>query len=400
MNYSVDIPLISNINFSNIYHNNYINKFRYDFNEFNINDNNKSICNCKCHFHSHHNNNHLFNSNLSYNNIKVYNSLDNRNIFKNKLINNFRTYQFSEPKKNYLKKFNFKSKAYNEPKNKNDKKFKNHSFTEIKKNNNNKNFYKVKIKRKPISRYYHQITPRKYQYDKDNVEIIKGGKNHKYVEIFGNSATNNNNSTKSIVINYIQNQEDFENNIKNKNNKEKKNLIKNKLMKNVDKKNNHNKNEIENNRYSYSANSFNFSNSKNKNINNDKNAINLKLKLLNKTPKIQSNKGSKSPNIIKDFYSDYNYKNRQYFYNSNIGEINNMANKESTKNNDINYTKFYCSRNNKMNHINFKTLKQSRILSKEYYFELINNEKRQKNKLLYNNNDLYLRTKKIINKNI
>ena len=236
-------PIISRKDLNYEYFNNYINSSPYLCSKSLIQENDilDKSCNCSCH---HHNKNcRKFHRDTSYNNLSSIkpHALDfisdsennmtneNKNIIKTKSDYNLtanpnnKYYLFQELKKNYVPNYNYTSKKiYNTNINNNryknynyvsynDKVFNNHSFVDIKEINDNTNkkdikYYKVKLQRKQLSKFYHNIGFRKYPYSKGKLQTTTKTDNHKYTEIYGNSAENNLNfnrkKSKSIIIHY------------------------------------------------------------------------------------------------------------------------------------------------------------------------------------------------------
>ena len=76
-------------------------------------------------------------------------------------------------------------------------------------------YYKVQVKRKQLSKFYHNIGLKKYHYGYGKIQTTDKTNNHKYTEIYGTSGTNNentNNKRNIIRINY-----EFTNNKNNSN---------------------------------------------------------------------------------------------------------------------------------------------------------------------------------------
>ena len=227
-------PKSSNCNLNKEYFSNYKSKSPYIASNLSF-KNNEIInvsCNCSCH---RHNINHYnkYNKEYSYNNLSPNNLRkeeiisisddnmpnENRNILKNKSVNNLITnpnnnyYLFSEPKKNYVPNYNYNTqkKSINNHSHKNiiftsENAFNNHSFIDIKQKSNKEEkenkMYKVKLPRKQLSKFYHFMGLKRYPYNKGTVKTTNNTDNHKYTEIFDVSGENKDNYN-NIKVNNI-----------------------------------------------------------------------------------------------------------------------------------------------------------------------------------------------------
>jgi hypothetical protein len=450
-------------------------------------------CKCTCHCQNNENNNLKYFRNISSENIfsKKISDLDYRSITDNNMNNEKKSliknnsvynltpsfpehkyYLFQELKKNYVPHYNYTTKPTKKINNvkyrnfnnqfSNKTSYNNHSFVDIKNtsedNKGNIKYYKVKLQKKDLSKFYHNIGLKKYPYGKGNVQTTNNANNHKYIEIYGNSATNNNNSQnkKSIIIHYDYN--------KNENN------VNTNIIKTEQNSNNH--------RFSLSV---NFSGKKGVKANEGESKIlrethNTRL-LEVKSPSKENNNISRNSFYLRETkknlfnnYNNYSYerkkdininRNNNYYLNnkkiekeynytqythkpqlniSNIPDKNDVPlciqniNKNST---NFKYTNYYSStgnkienqknrynnntnidnkknqkkrlsiiRNNQINNINYKILKQKvrlSLLKKQIYEEnrnmLFNNKKNCYNHRLIYNNALYEKTRKLMDNN-
>jgi len=496
-------PNPTNVNMNNAYFNNYINSSPHLYSETSLQKNhihnNNSQCNCSCHCHQ--NNRRKFHRDSSHNNLtsKNYRDLniisisdnkanattENKNLTKNKSVYNMipypndNLYLFQELKKNYTTNYNYNrgnnytnynntsyKNSYYSPSN--DKKIKNHSFVDIKEINNNSRkedenkYYKVQVKRKQLSKFYHNIGLKKYHYGYGKIQTTDNTNNHKYTEIYGTSGTNNENT--NIKRNNIRKNYEFTNNKNNSN------------------YNNSNGNEKYNNhRFSFSN---DFSRSKNTQINSaGKNDSEVESKILKETyntrlievksPSKEKNYRYKSNYYLNDTkknlfnsyqrrteyngqnnnknsrYNEYKLNNMNVVKNNNnaytnkpqlnISDKNEILNNtckhhrltkynhvpyalslgnNSNEQNNIGYNnmnmdnesslkkKMNLLRNNRINNINYKILKQKvrlSLLKKQIYEQkrnmLFNNNKPYYNPNLIINNGLYEKTRQLIDNN-
>ena len=501
-------PNISRRNLNYEYFNDYISKSPLLCSK-SLNQENDILeksCNCSCHCRK--KNYHKFHHDSSYNNISSIKPRDldlitdsdnnisneNKNIIKTKSDYNLTSnpnnkyYLFQELKKNYVPNYNYTTKKmYNNNINNNryksynynihnDKVFNNHSFVDIKEINDNTNkkdikYYKVKLQRKELSKFYHNIGFKKYPYSKGKLQTTTKTNNHKYTEIYGNSAQNNynlnRNNKKRIIIHYECDNNENDLNINNINN-----------INNIKIKNNNN---IKG-KYSFTQ---NFSRNKKSDINNiQKGNTNVESKILKDTYntrliEVKSPSKDKNNQYRSHYYLDENRKNlfdnytyeRKYEKNNNENNNNKKYNilitnnnlvrsynnnvyknhkriniRNINENNNINqintkkqyYTKYnhtpYCLslgnknieinnncnninteeenkkklsilRNNRINNINYKILKQKvrlSLLKKQIYDQkrnnLFNNNILENPGLIYNDS-LYEKTRKLMNNN-
>jgi hypothetical protein len=474
-------PNPTNVNMNNAYFSNYINSSPHLYSEASLQEyhlHNNSQCNCSCHCHQ--KNSRKFHQNSSYNNLTYKNNRDlniisisdnnvtneKKSLTKNKSLHNMKPYPndklylFQELKKNYTTNYNYNTEnkytnfnntsyknSYYSPSN--NRKIKNHSFVDIKEINNNTRkedetkYYKVQLKRKQLSKFYHNIGLKKYHYGYGKIQTTDKTNNHKYTEIYGTSGSNNentNNKRNNIRINY-----EFTNN-----------------------KNNTNYNNINGNE-KYNNPIFSFSNdftkSKNTQINSaGKNDSEVESKILKETyntrlievksPSKEKNSRYKSNYYLNDTrknlfnsyqrrteyngqnnnknskYNEYKFNNNNAYTNkpklniSDTDEISNnnckhrftkynhvpyalsLGNKVNEQNNidcnnmnmdneNILKKKMNLLRNNRINNINYKILKQKvrlSLLKKQIY--------EQKRNMLFNNNKGYYNPNLIINDNL
>ena len=301
-------------------------------------------CNCSCHKHKHHNrfHQHPHCNNLPANklekveisqiiNDKKVNEI--RNIPKNRSMYNLSAkpdinyFALNDSKDIYSSNYNNyryinqkqypnKNKAnyhrYRDIYASNDNLYNNHSFVEVKNTSQAKEIINKtcneNIPRKELSKFYHYTVLRKYPYGNGKVETINNSNNHKYIEIYANSGTNN---------------------VKNNDNNNDNNIRV--IINRNDKFNNH--------RYSFSKYVSkniepNFDNEEQKDSNaqsrilkETKNTRLLEVKSPGKEQKIAYNKNLIFSNNRKNLFNNYTYDSKvNYNYNYNNRNYNNNTN--------------------------------------------------------------------------
>lgn len=439
MDYLTKSPLATRINSLNNHYRSYIAQSPYLCSKLDLNKNyilnNSCKCDCSCHRHR-----SKFNRESSYNNLtsfklnnynykteinKNINSNEgNKNIIRAKSMynlsqdlynnNNYKNYYFKDFKKNYTTHYNYNNynkydftakknintENYNtdikfiKDNNSIKKSYDNHTFVDVKDQNkedenSSKKLYKVKLQRKKLAKFYHNIKLKKYPYGLGNIQTTNKTNNHKYTEIYGSSKNNENNYLqKSLVINYAKNipnsnNKNVENNIDyeyiqenkenrnsiNINNDNDNNIISTNIINNNNTKNNNN------HKYSYSQySSRNKKISINKDEPKDSEVESKIIKETHNTRLVEVKSPNKDKNIIYKTNSDLNYDNKKSLFNNYTYykkfENNNISN---NTNNNINFKYNYS---NQRKNTSFKSINHNNN----------NNENTNNNNYNYNNN--------------
>ena len=480
---------IANNNLNNGYFNNYISSSPNLYSEPSLQQNNlinQSPCNCSCHcqekkcrkFHRDTSCKNILSN--KYKDLNIVSISDNnmanekKKLIKHKSQNNLisspnnKLYLFQEMKKNYIPNYNyttsnnyinldnntiFKNSNYSTS---NNNRLKNHSFVDIKEINNNTKkedeikYYRVQLKRKQLSKFYHNIGIKKYHYGYGKIQTTNKTNNHKYTEIYGTSGSNkeNTNNKRSIKINYILNTDENNPNIYNMNENEKYNNHRYSCSNDFDRNNNYQINsegksndetqsrilkETYNTRlievkspskeknYAYRS-SYNLNESR-KNLFNSYQRKTEYNNRKNNTNSRYSEYKTNNMNVAKKYNNAYTNKPKLELDISNSNEISNNNYKRGftkythvpyalslgnrlTEQNNICYNnntnqekKMNLLRNNRINNrinnINYKILKQKvrlSLLKKQIY--------EQKRNMLFNNNKGYYNPNLIINDNL
>lgn len=477
----------NNNNLNNAYLNNYINSSPNLYSEPSLQGNNlidHSQCNCSCHCQE--KKSHKFHRDTScknipfnkYKDLNIVSISDNnatnekKRLIKHKSQNNLisypndKLYLFQELKKNYIPNYNYtttnnytnlnnnisyKNSNYSTSIN---NKLKNHSFVDIKEVNNNSKkedeikYYRVQLKRKQLSKFYHNIGVKKYHYGYGKIQTTNKTNNHKYTEIYGTSGSNNENSNKkrNIRINYeLYTDGNNYSNINNINENEKNNNHRYSSSNDFDRNKNYQINssgksnaetesrilkETYNTRllevkspskeknYAYRS-SYNLNesrknlfnsyqrkteyNNRNNNTNsrynefktNNMNIIKKYNNVYTNKPKLDiSNENDISNNNYKRGFTKYTHIPYALSLGNRLTEQKNICYDNNT-NKMTQEKKMNLLRNNRINNINYKILKQKvrlSLLKKQIY--------EQKRNMLFNNNKGYYNPNLIINDNL
>ena len=484
-------PNASNNNINNTYFNNYISSSPNPYSDPSMQENNllnHSKCNCSCHCqekkcHKFHRDTSCKNIPLNkYKDLNIISISENnatnekKRLIKHKSQNNLisspkdKLYLFQELKKNYKPNYNYTTSNKYTSLNNNityknnnystsiNNKLRNHSFVDIKEVSNNSKkddeikYYRVQLKRKQLSKFYHNIGLKKYHYGYGKVQTSNKTNNHKYTEINGTSGSNNENTNnkKNIKINYeLYTDENNYTNINNINENEKYNnhrysfsndfdRNKNYQIKSADKNNAETQSRIlketyntrllevkspsKEKNYAYNRSTYNLNdtrknlfnsyqrrtecNNRNNNTNsrfneyksNNLNAIKKYNNVYTNKPRLDiSNSNEISNNNYKRGSTKYTHIPYALSLGNRLTEQNNMCyDNNNNINNKMNQEKkLNLLRNNRINNINYKILKQKvrlSLLKKQIY--------EQKRNMLFNNDKGYYNPNLIINDNL